>query len=108
LDRPLKLLIVMAVVAAAPIPAVAQTWPAAVAASAPRMARPLVAVTHDASMLRRPHGVRPTQPAYPAPLRFSSVEAEDAPQVELRARAEWSDDRGFRVGPARVAFSRRF
>jgi hypothetical protein len=112
LDRPLKLLIVMAAVAAAPIPAATQTWPASVAAAAPRMAAPparsLVIVTYDARVLRRPHGVPPTQPTDRAPLRLSSVEPEDAIQVDLRAKDEWTDDQGFRVSPTRVAFKRRF
>ena len=37
-----------------------------------------------------------------------SIEIDSPPEVDLRARAEWSDDQGFRVTPTRVAFKRRF
>ena len=110
MDRPLKLLIVVAAVAAAPIPAAAQSWPVSVAASAPRMATApaysFVVTARVARILRRPEAVPPTDPA--AGPRVSSVEPGVAPQVELRARAEWTDDQGFRVSPTRVAFKRRF
>ena len=112
MDCPLKLMIVAAAVAAAPIPVLAQTWPAGVVAAGPRMAaaqgQPLVVVVRDARILRRPGGIPPTQPTDRLPLRLSSVESDEVPLVELRPKDEWTEDEGFSVSATRVAFKRRF
>jgi hypothetical protein len=109
LDRPLKLLFAATVLAAAPVPALAQTWPASVVAAGPRMAeapaRAFVVIDRDARLQRRALGVPPTEPRI-APLRLSA--AEDVPTVDIRPKYDWSDDQGLRVGPTRVAFKRRF
>jgi hypothetical protein len=109
LDRPLKLLFAIVVVVAAPVPALAQTWPASVVAAGPRMAeaptRAFVVIERDARLQHRQLGVPRTEP-HVAPLRLSA--ANEVPQVDIRPKDEWSDDQGFRVGPTRVAFKRRF
>jgi hypothetical protein len=109
LNRPLKSLLATAVVALAPVPVLAQTWPATVVAAGPRMAaaptRAFVVIERDARLQRRPPGVPRTEP-HVAPLRLSA--AADVPQVDIRPKDEWTADEGFRLGPTRVAFKRRF
>jgi hypothetical protein len=109
LNRPFKSLLVAAVVVATPVPVLAQTWPATVVAAGPRMAaapaRAFVVIERDGRLQRRPPGVPRTEP-HAAPLRLSA--ADEVPQVDIRAKDEWSEDQGLRVGPTRVAFKRRF
>lgn len=107
MPRPLTLMVAVAALGSVPVAALAQAWPATVVGGAPQMtARPLKASSTRASSLRtadlrRAAGTRA--------LKMSpSIEAEEVPDVDLRARAEWSDDQGFRVSPTRVAFKRRF
>jgi hypothetical protein len=106
--RPLHLLIAAAI-ASAPLPALAQVWPATVAAAAPRMtAQPRVpALTfHRDSVAPRLAGSLPTQLLRNAPRL--AADPDDIPVVEVRAKAEWSDDQGLRVGPTRIAYKSRF
>ena len=110
MDRPVKFLLA-ALVAAAPVPALAQAWPATVVAAGPRLAQtatvnPLVRIEHDGRLTRRAIDLPPTQPA--ARLKLSTVDIDDVPEVEIRPKAEWFDDQGLRVSPTRVAFKRRF
>jgi len=110
--RPLKLLIATAAIASAPLPALAQTWPATVVAAAPRMSTPsrvpALTIHRDFSVLR-PLGVPPTQPERRAlKLNATAVDPEDIPEVEVRPKAEWTDDQGLRVGPTRLAYKSRF
>jgi hypothetical protein len=108
LDRLSKLFLALAALALAPVPALAQSRTAAVVASAPRMAagpaRAFVIVEHDARLQRRPRGLPPTEPQ--VKLRLSS--AEEVPEVDVRPKDAWTEDEGFRLSPARVAFKRRF
>jgi hypothetical protein len=88
--------------------ATAQTWPASTTAAAPRMAaaKPAERPSARATSLRISDLRRA---ASPRPLKLMpTIDAEEAPDVDLRARSEWSDDEGFRVTPTRVAFKRRF
>jgi hypothetical protein len=71
-------------------------------------ARPLVVVTRDSRILRRPYDLPRSDPARRAPLRLSAAEPDAIPEVDIRAKAEWADDQGFRFSPTRVAFKRRF
>ena len=109
MDRPVKL-ILAALAAAAPAPALAQTWPATVVAAGPQMRQAplhtLVRIERDGRLLRRPPNVPPTQPT--PRLKLTAVDIDDVPDVEIRAKAAWLDDQGLRVSPARVAFKRRF
>lgn len=108
MDRPSKLFLALAAMALTPPPALAQSRTAAVVASAPRMAagpaQAFVIVQHDPRLLRRSRGLPPTEPQ--VKLRLSS--ASEVPEVNIRPKDAWRDDEGFRMGPARVAFKRRF
>lgn len=108
MHRPLKLLLTAALVAAAPGAALAQAWPASVVAAGPKMAQApaqaLVRMTYDGRPQRRPLEVPPTRPR----LKLDAVEIDDVPEVDIRAKDEWTDDQGLRVSPTRLAFKRRF
>jgi hypothetical protein len=111
-NRLTTLLIAASALGAAPLPALAQTWPAAVVASAPRAApapaNALVVLRREEAGVRRLPGAPPTDPtAGRAALKLADS-AEDVPNVDLRPKAEWSDDQGWRASPTRVAFKRRF
>jgi hypothetical protein len=108
LDLSPKLMLAAAIAVAAPVPVLAQAWPAAVVAAGPRMAQApaqaLVRVEYDGRLLRRPPEVPPTQPR----LKPSAVDIDDTLEVDIRAKAAWLDDQGLRVSPTRLAFKRRF
>ena len=110
MDRPLKLLIAVAAVASAPLSALAQAWPATVVAATPQMhSQPRTtgfSIQRDFIVLRRA-GVPPTQPDRRV-LKLTTVDPGQIPEVAVRPRAEWSDDQGFRAGPTKLAFKRRF
>lgn len=107
MHRPLKLILAVTCLTGAPLSALAQSWPAAVVAAAPKMApapaRALVRAERDPRALRR---LNLAPPASRAALRLSA--ADEIPQVDIRPKGEWSDDEGLRVSPTRVAFKRRF
>jgi hypothetical protein len=110
--RPLHLLIAAAAIASAPLPTLAQTWPATVVAVAPRMTTPsrvpALTIHRDVAVLR-PAGVPPTQPDHRGlKLNAANADPDDIPEVEIRAKAEWTDDQGLRVGPTRLAYKSRF
>jgi hypothetical protein len=110
LNRPLTLLIGVLAVATAPIPTLAQTWPATVVAGAPQMAAngSPPALTIDRSVIvRRPTGTPPPQPRLRLRLQTLAPHAPLA-DVEIRPKADWLDDQGLRLTPTRVAFKRRF
>lgn len=96
------------VAGSAPLPALAQTWPASVVAAAPRMlpGRPFVVVRNADRDVRRRNSTRPIDPASRPPALLAL--SDEAPQVEVRPKAEWSDDQGWRATPTRIAFKRRF
>ncbi|MBL8556461.1 MAG: hypothetical protein JNL41_19460 [Phenylobacterium sp.] len=118
MNRLKTLVIAASLVGAAPLPALAQVWPATVVAGAPAAApsataphstaapaRGLVVVRHETRAIRRPPGTAPTDPAS---RTLSLTHAGDVPEVDLRPKAEWSDDQGWRATPTRVAFRHRF
>lgn len=109
--RPLKLLIAVAAVASAPLPALAQAWSTTVVASAPRMSSPTRApalnLQRDAT-LAYPIDARPVRQDRPALKLEPSLDRDDIPDVEVPAKAEWSDDQGLRVGPTKLAYKSRF
>lgn len=99
----LNLLIAAGVLASAPAPVLARTWPVVAVAGTPAF-RP---------QLRAP-AVRPlartlSRPALKLPRPHpAGVATDEVPEVDIRAKAAWSDDEGFRVTPTRVAFRHRF
>lgn len=109
--RPLNLLIASAAIASAPLPALAQTWPAAVVASAPRLTS---APRAPALNLQRavavvyPVDVQPIRPGRRILKLDPSADRHEIPDVEVRAKAEWSDDQGLRLGPTKLAYKSRF
>ncbi|TAJ69527.1 MAG: hypothetical protein EPO51_22685 [Phenylobacterium sp.] len=111
MHRALYLLIAAAAIASAPLPALAQAWPTAVVASAPRLTTPSRV---PALIMRRdmiapsPVGAPSTQAERRALKLDDGDDAGDIPEIEVRAKAEWSDDQGLRVGPTRVAYKSRF
>lgn len=109
MSRPLSLLIAAAAVVAAPLPALAQTWPTAATAAAPQMrAQPRApAVTFQRkATLDRPAVSLATAPD--AALSLTASDPDEVLDVELRPKAEWSDDQGLRVGATRIGYKSRF
>ncbi len=108
MSRPLSLLIAAAAVAAAPLPALAQTWPSTATAAAPQMrAQPRVSLKapRQATLDRPALGLaRNTN----ASLILTPSDQGESLDVELRPKAEWSDDQGLRVGPTRIGYKSRF
>ncbi len=108
-----KLLIAATVVAVAPAPALAQAWPAIVVASVPtlRLQSRIVAPRADNLKATGERAARraATGPALNLhPPSALLTQPTESVEVDIRAKSEWSDDQGFRVSPARVAFKRRF
>ena len=106
-----KLLLLVASVAAAPVAAVAQSWPATVVAAAPRIAdqaRPTFVVAREGSATRQVK--RTARPLHltPRTLRLTASEPDEVPEVAVPAKDEWSDDQGLSVRGARLAYKQRF
>jgi hypothetical protein len=113
--RPLSLLTALAL--AAPMPALAQTYPASATvllgihslAVQPRTLA--LNETTAATYIRPAPGEAAALPAAPNPLKLKARTAPDtdeAPTVELHAKDAWFDDQGFRATPTRVSFKQRF
>lgn len=107
------LLAAAATVAATPLTAAAQAWPATVVSGARTIAparnlvlASAVVVPSLRALLLRDAG----QTALPtAELKLRRTAATDeVPQVDIRAKDEWADDQGFRFTGSRVGFKRRF
>lgn len=99
----------MAVLVAAPVPALAQAWPATVVAGSQKMAQTATApaparAIDDARSTRR--AADPTHAR--SRLKLTTVDIDEVPEVDIRPKDEWLDDQGLRVSPTRVAFKRRF
>lgn len=115
---PLRLTSLLVVAAlAAPLPAAAgqALAPAAVVASAPKMASLVSpAARQNPEMLRparlRPEALRPTPRLLPLPSGFEQAAGSDkeTPEFELRARAEWFEDEGLTISPTKIAYRQRF
>ncbi|WP_068874140.1 MULTISPECIES: hypothetical protein [unclassified Phenylobacterium] len=111
MDRRLKLLMVVAAVAATPVSALAQAWPATVVASAPQMRSqprvPALNLDRSATSLRSTPSV--VSRAARKPLKLdATIDPGDAPEIDVQAKDAWTDDQGFRLGPTKLAFKRRF
>ncbi len=111
MDRPLKLLMAAVALAATPVSALAQAWPATVVASAPQMRSqprvPALNLDREATSLRTTPFV--VSRAARKPLKLNAtIDPGDAPEVDVQAKDAWTDDEGLRVGPTKVAFKRRF
>ena len=109
--RPLNLLVAVAAIASAPLTALAQAWPTTVVASAPRLTTaprvPALNLQRHVTTLY-PVDVQPLRQERRALKLTPSVDPDEIPDVEVRAKAEWSDDQGLRVGPTKLAYKSRF
>lgn len=111
MSRSLNLLIAAALIGSAPLPALAQAWPSTVVASAPQLTTqtrvPALNLQRDVTTIRP--AMRDIAPAHHAALKLNpAVDPDEIPDVEVRAKAEWTDDQGLRVGPTRLAYKSRF
>jgi len=107
LRRSLRLLIAATAIVSAPTAAMAQTWPMAGVAAAPRIApQSRMAATLEREVYARPQAT--TKSVRPALKLSSTRTVENVPEVEVTAKDDWSDDEGFRVTPTKLAFKRRF
>jgi hypothetical protein len=89
-------------------PSFAQTWPATVVASSPRMIVPSNASTSTALRALQRHAARPRQEQTARPLVTTLMAAASTPKIELRPKDVWVDDQGLRVAPSRIAYKQRF
>lgn len=109
MHRPLKIFLAVTCLASAPLPVLAQTWPAGVVAAAPKMAPAPGQARAMARSERTPKS--PRRVNLPPPQSFQALRlsaADEIPEVDIRPKGAWSDDEGLRVSPTRVAFKRRF
>ena len=113
--RPLSLLTALAL--AAPMPALAQTFPASATvvlgvhslAVQPRT----LALNDTASRDVRPAPAASIPPALAQaqPLKLqahAALSPDEIPAVEVQAKDAWFDDQGFRATPTRVSYKQRF
>ena len=112
--RPFIVLAAVAVIAA-PAAASAQTWPggAMVVASASTIGtrERAFARVESPDRWRAPADLPPTQRVdHPAPLKLQPriAETDTGPTVDIRPKAEWSDDQGLRFNWTKVAYKQRF
>lgn len=109
MSRPLSLLIAAAAVVAAPLPALAQTWPTATTAATPQMRvqsrAPAVTIQRQTT-LDRPAARVAREPQ--TSLNLTASDPDEALDVELLPKAEWSDDQGLRIGATRIGYKSRF
>lgn len=104
--------ILAAVLAAAPIPTFAQSWPVSGTASAPAMTdrRDGVALATARvaawSVARRASDDHKRRIVLKTPPEAS--ELRRTPEVELRPRAEWLYDEGLSIGAGGLAYKERF
>ena len=122
MSRPLSILapvLSLAIVAGVPAVALAQTFPASAAVVAGVHSlgpdtRALVLSERDAAAQWRAPRTQtaplPTDRPQPLklPPRIALADDGDVPEVDIRAKAEWSDDQGLRATPTKVSFKRRF
>ncbi|MDZ4371108.1 MAG: hypothetical protein U1C74_06775 [Phenylobacterium sp.] len=103
----LTLLLAAAAFVAAPLTATAQSVvPAAVAAGAQKMAAKVW--VSPASRTTRPLLTPRILPSKPVSERLAATSPEDTPEVDLRAKDEWFEDEGLRIGATKVAYRQRF
>ena len=109
----LKCLIAAGLLTAAPATAFAQTWPAVVASGVQALSPQTRLLALSAAPSAEPRAAyRFTNDRRGAPLKLERpnrlTQPDASPEVEIPAKADWSDDQGLRVTPTRVAFKRRF
>lgn len=118
--RPLILLAAAATIAA-PSAALAQAWPAgaAVTASAPVIGRQAVWTQSPLTRSETPAAWRTAEPAALTPatpidhpatpqLRERIAQVDHVPDVDIRAKDEWTDDQGLRFNFTKLAYKQRF
>ena len=120
MPRPLILapVLSLAMLAGAPAAALAQAFPASAAVVAsPHSLRPdtraIAPIDRGAAAGWRAPATETALPptARLLPLKLSpriALAHGDVPQVDIRAKADWSDDQGLRATPTKVSFKRRF
>lgn len=96
--KSLSVLIFAVAATVAPLPVLAQTWPATVVAGAPAMTAPGSSLTTLARKDERATGLR----------LAASLPSGEGPKVDIKPKAEWSDGAGLRMSPTRIAYKRRF
>ena len=107
MDRRLALLI--AALSAAPLPALAQVWPAGAAVSVASVRAPPPQARTFTVVEREALASAPTDPPRLLKIKARSALDSDAPPpVSIRAKAEWTDDQGFRASPTKVSYKLRF
>lgn len=99
----------IAALSAAPLPALAQAWPAAAAVSAASVRTPVPQTRAFTVIERVALASAPANPPRILKLTARSALDADTPQpVDIRAKAGWTDDQGFRASPTRVSYKLRF
>jgi len=107
-----RLALLAVLVCATPAPGLAQAWPAGAVVSMASVRAPTPA---PQARMFQVADATPTAPiAHPEPpqvlkLRPRTIlDAEDRPPVEIRPKAEWTDDQGFSATVRRVTYKLRF
>lgn len=111
MTRPFIPLIAIAALAA-PLPATAQAWPATVASGAHKVkVRPdgvALASARTGDWVRDAKRTAGNGQRIVLRHDFDAEDFAEAPDVDLRPKAEWFDDQGLRVGPTKLAYKQRF
>ncbi len=106
-----KLVLLAVAVAAAPMPVLAQSWPATVVAAAPQIAdraRPILVSRRLPTTMISTERTGETVNLRPLALRLDAAAPDEAPEIPVRAKDEWSADEGLSVKGARLAYKQRF
>ena len=107
MDRRLALLI--ATLSAAPLPALAQVWPAGVAVSVASVRTPIPQTRTFTVIEREALASTPANPPRILKLKARGALDSDTPTpVDIRAKAEWTDDQGVRASFTKVSYKLRF
>lgn len=111
MNRPPPLVIAV-VLAAAPLPALGQAWPAAGTAGAPTMRAQDDGVARAAAQVAAwSRSQEPTSRNGKRVVLQAKLEADDLrsqPEVDLKPKAEWVEDDGLRLGASGLAYKQRF
>jgi hypothetical protein len=106
---------IAAALIAAPLPALAQAWPAGAATTTgPAYAQPHAAIgaALEAPVWNAPAAATPAwsapAPATPILKPPPPAPVQALPNVKIPAKAEWSDDQGLRLHYAEVVYKQRF
>lgn len=96
-----------AIVCAAPAPALAQAWPASAVVSVASV-RPLAPLTRAFQVADVTPIARPEPPSALKLRPRTALDADPPPPVDIRPKAEWTDDQGFSATPKRISYKLRF